>query len=136
MYPEALKLEQTSSSNNAVNFLGMHIRTAGKRLTLSVYDKRKDFPFKVKRYPVMESLIPRYIPYGVFLGQLHRGYRICTQATDFLSYAVEVATILRENGCVNNKLKRCMKSFVTNFVKKYPCKREISKQFCKQLGSK
>ena len=136
MYPEALKLEQTSSSNNVVNFLGIHIRTAGKRLTLSVYDKRKDFPFKVKRYPVMESLIPRYIPYGVFLGQLHRGYRICTQATDFLSYAVEVATILRENSCVNNKLKRCMKSFVTNFVKKYPCKREISKQFWKLLGSK
>ena len=135
MYPEALKLEQTSTSNKAVDFLGMHIETVGKRLSLSVYDKRKDFPFKVKRYPVMESLIPRYIPYGVFQGQLHRGYRICTKAADFLSYAVEVATILRENGCANNKLKRGFKSFVATFVKKYPSQRVISKQFCQQLGS-
>jgi hypothetical protein len=68
----------------------------------------------------MASLIPRYIPYGVFQGQLHRGYRICTKATDFLSYALEVATILRDNGCANNKLKRGFKSFVATFVKKYP----------------
>lgn len=135
MYPEALKLEQTSTSSKAVDFLGMHIETEGKRLTLSVYDKRKDFPFKVKRYPVMASLIPRYIPYGVFQGQLHRGYRICTKAADFLSYAVEVATILRDNGCANNKLKRGFKSFVATFVKKYPGQRVISKQFCQRLGS-
>lgn len=136
MYPEALTLEQTSSSNNAVNFLGMHIKTADKRLNLSVYDKRMDFPFKVKRYPVMKSLIPSYIPYGVFLGQLHRGYRICTQATNFLSYALHVATTLRENGCSINKLKRGFTSFVTNFVKKYPSIRRICKQFCNGLGSK
>ena len=135
IYPEALELEKTSSSTEAVDFLGMHIRTIGKRLSLSVYDKRKDFPFKVKRYPVMQSLIPSYIPYGVFLGQLHRGYRICTLATDFLSYAVEVATILRENGCVKAKLKRCFTSFVTNFVKKYPYPRVLLKQFRKRLGS-
>ena len=135
MYPEALKLEQTSTSSKAVDFLGMRIETEGKRLTLSVYDKRKDFPFKVKRYPVMASLIPRYIPYGVFQGQLHRGYRICTKAADFLSYAVEVATILRDNGCANNKLKRGFKSFVATFVKKYPGQRVISKQFCQRLGS-
>jgi hypothetical protein len=45
IYPGAFKLEQTSTSNKAVDFLGMHIETGGKRLTLSVYDKRKDFPF-------------------------------------------------------------------------------------------
>ena len=38
------------------------------KLDVDVYDKRQDFPFPVIRYPHMVSLIPTYIPYGVFLG--------------------------------------------------------------------
>lgn len=49
-------------------------------------DKSKYVPFKVRRYPLMCSLIPQTIPYGVFVGQLHRGYRISTDVEDFLSF--------------------------------------------------
>ena len=77
-----------------VEFIGMTIETVGKRLRLSVFDKRKSFPFQVRRYPLAASLIPRSIPYGVFVGLLHRGYRICSHATDFLSYAGEVGSTL------------------------------------------
>ena len=86
---------------------------------------------------MMASLIPRTIPYGVFLGQLHRGYRICSGADDFVSNGVEVAEILRDNGCAVNKLKRLFKAFVAQTVKKYSARSNwVKKQFCQRLGSR
>ena len=43
---------------------------------------------------------------------VHRGYRICSIAKDFVSYACEVGSILRGNGCSIKRLKTLFKSFV------------------------
>jgi hypothetical protein len=130
-----LTLEKTSKNNHTVEFVGMNIKTRGRRLCLSVYDKRKDFPFKVRRYPRMNSLIPKTIPYGVLQGQLYRGYRICTDADSFVSHAIDVASALRENGCCFKRLKRIFKSFLANKVRKYSCTGQLKKRFCEKVGS-
>lgn len=135
LYPRALTLEKTSKNNHTVEFVGMNIKTRGRRLCLSVYDKRKDFPFKVRRYPRMNSLIPKTIPYGVLQGQLYRGYRICTDADSFVSHAIDVASALRENGCCFKRLKRIFKSFLANKVRKYSCTGQLKKRFCEKVGS-
>jgi hypothetical protein len=136
MYPASLKLNQTSTATSKVEFIGMTIETVGKRLKLSVYDKRKSFPFHVRRYPLMASLIPRSIPYGVFVGLLHRGYRICSMAKDFVSYACEVGSTLRANGCSMKRLKSLFNSFVVHEMHKYRIEKTcIIKKFCRQLGS-
>lgn len=137
MYPAALTLNKTSTSSEEADFIGVTIKSRGVRFHTSVYDKRKSFPFFVRRYPLMSSLIPRTIPYGVFMGLLHRGYRTCSGVNDFLSYALDVATVLRENGCASNKLKILFKSFVASYVRKYPGIRGtlLMKQFCQRLGS-
>lgn len=70
LYPAELTLNQTSKSSTAVEFLGMNIVADQNRLRLSVFDKRKTFPFVVRRYPLMSSLIPRTIPFAVLSGQL------------------------------------------------------------------
>src|ERR1700761_2543579 len=77
LYPRALRLNDTTISRGEVQFLGMRLRSARNGLQLTVFDKRSEFPFAVRRYPHMCSLIPAYIPYGVFTGQLHRYYRSC-----------------------------------------------------------
>ena len=134
LYPAALELKQTSKSSRMADFLGIHLETDSNCFHLSVYDKRKEFPFRVRRYPMMASLIPRTIPYGVFLGQLHRGYRICSGADDFVSNGVEVAEILRDNGCAVNKSKRLFMAFV---AKNSPRRSNwVKKQFCQRLGSR
>ena len=136
MYPSSVTLNQTSTDTSRVDFIGMTIETVGKRLRLSVFDKRKSFPFHVRRYPLTASLIPRSIPYGVFVGLLHRGYRICSDAKDFLSYAGEVGSILRANGCSTKRLKILFKSFVVHEMHKYRCTRTYAtRKFCHKLGS-
>ena len=86
----------------------------------------------------MCSLIPQTIPYGVFVGQLHRGYRICSDVEDFLSFAVELALTLLNNGCSYKRLNNLFKCFVQEHVDKYPKigKIWVMKIFRKELGSK
>ena len=136
MYPGSLKLKQTSKTNSHCDFIGISIEARGRRLRSSVYDKRKSFPFHVRRYPLMSSLIPRSIPYGVFVGLLHRGYRICSDLEDFLSYAVEIGCVLRDNGCSTMRLEKLFKSFVVHEMKKFPSWKGIAviRQFCRKLS--
>ena len=120
LYPKALTLNPTSSSIEEVDFIGIHIVATKSRFHLSVYDKRKSFPFYVRRYPRLDSLIPKNIAYGVLTGQLHRVYDICSGVDDFLKEAVEIAERLQENGCSSHKLRCLFKAFVSHHVIKYP----------------
>ncbi len=127
IYPSELSLADTSPVSAAapVHFLGMDIAAdaGGDRFRLSVYDKRDDFPFPVRRYPQVSSLIPSTIPYGVFLGQLHRGYRICTSAEDFLLFAINVAARLVGNGCGHRRLAALFGSFMQRVATKFRLRR-------------
>ena len=135
IYPAQLSLADTTPavSTDPVHFLGMDIATAAddpSRFRLSVYDKRDDFPFPVRRYPQCASLIPHTIPYGVFLGQLHHGYRICTSSDDFLSFATSVAGRLVSNGCSARRLCVLFSTFVRRAATKYRHHRELCSTFC------
>lgn len=115
IYPRALTLNDTTISDTCVHFLGMEIsephRPDGK-LVVDVFDKRREFPFDVRRYPHMCSLIPRSIPYGVFTGQLHRFSRICSEPSSFVRNALFVARTLRQQGCSKRVLRLKFHSFV------------------------
>lgn len=120
IYPSELQLNDTTPADgDAVHFLGMDIIGVGNRIRTSIFDKRNEFSFPVRRYPHMASLIPSTIPYGVFLGQLHRGYRTCSDTTDFLNFACEVGKRLVANGCRTSRLLQLFTSFIKRFVSKY-----------------
>ena len=102
-----------------MHFLGMDISSSSAnrgRFRLSVFDKRKAFSFPVRRYPQMTSLIPPTIVYGVFVAQLHRGFRICTAVDDFLDFSVDVFRRLVANGCASGRLFHLFMSFITRVV--------------------
>jgi hypothetical protein len=133
IYPSELQLNDTTPAtaspvsnncsvrNGPVHFLGMNIAgmPESNRFHIWVFDKRDEFAFPVRRYPHMESLIPRSIPYAVFMGQLHRGYRICTLANDFLDFSCGVAQRLIDNGCSKVRLLQLFIGFIKRFVVKY-----------------
>ena len=115
----------------------MSVLVSGSRYQLSVFDKRAEFPFEVRRYPHMESLIPASLPYGVFVGQLHRGFRICTRAEDFIDFALVLAARLQRNGCRAPLLRRRFRSFIARQPRKFEEGRPswISAQFSRRLGN-
>src|SRR4029078_12080525 len=89
-------------------------RSAKKGIELTVFDKRSEFGFRVRRYPHMHSLIPAYIPYGVFTGQLHRYYRICTRPEEFIAHSALLAHTLYNQGCAMRRLRKTFHTFVAS----------------------
>jgi len=136
LYPRALTLNETSISAEEVNFLGMKIRSSGNSFRVDVFDKRAEFPFTVIRYPHTDSVIPPNIPYGVFIGQLHRYYRICSDMTDFLRNSLVLASTLRRQGCSAKKLAKCFHAFVTSRprLRWKTTAADIHRQFAARLG--
>ena len=113
MYPAALTLNNTTVvPNKEITFLGMRVRDRKKKLFLSVFDKRTEFPFRVLRYPYMCSVIPTSIPYGVLTGQLYRFHRICSHWTDFVNDSRKVVKILMIQGCLLPLLVRKIMKFL------------------------
>jgi hypothetical protein len=113
IYPRALQMNETEVSSELVHFLGMSIADEDSgQLHVDVFDKRLEFPFAVRRYPSMLSVIPQSIPYGVFTGQLHRYYRICTRSLDFTRHAGLLARVLLRQGCGRGRLRQGFQSFV------------------------
>ena len=116
-YPEFLTRNDTTLPDGSVNFLGMHIKTtASSGLVVDVFDKKKEFPFKVVRYPHLDSEIPSSIPYGVFTGQLHRFRRICSFYTCFVRNACEVALILGRQKSSFGRLKLTFSTFCRKWL--------------------
>jgi hypothetical protein len=136
IYPAYLQLKETTVSENLTQFLGMNIEASGK-FHLSVYDKLKDFPFTVIRYPRTDSLIPRTQPYGVFVGQLWRGYRTCNRWQDFIVFSTEVAVRLVKNGCSRSRLNGLFCSFVRLQAQKFVNVgfRKLVKKFEERMGN-
>ena len=82
-------------------------------LEVDIFDKRQEFPFPVIRYPQADSLIPNYMPYAVYLGQLHRFYRICNSPQAFLKNALSLAKTLLTQRCPKGLLLKGFGSFLS-----------------------
>ena len=112
LYPSCLQMNDTSVSPTVVNFLGMQLTLIGGHIDLDVYDKRDAFTFAVNRYPHMHSLIPSSIPYGVFVGLVHRYYRICSTQQSFVRQCANLARILVKQGCAMKRLRSRLFQFL------------------------
>ena len=48
-----------------------------------IYDKRDDFDFDTVNLPSLNGDVPRRLSYGVYISQLIRFARVCSQVEDF-----------------------------------------------------
>jgi hypothetical protein len=113
IYPRCLKYNPTRLAATVTNFLGIHIQlTKNGYFHTSVYDKRKDFGFKIQNYPDMKSLIPESQPYGTFTGSLHRMYGIISDSKIFIQTCSELAVTMIQKGCNFRKLRMKLQRFL------------------------
>ena len=48
-----------------------------------IYDKRDDFNFEIVNFPFLDGDVPRSPSYGVYISQLIRFARVCSNVDDF-----------------------------------------------------
>jgi len=83
IYPDALKLVKTNSSNLATNFLDITIEIKGDYINFYKYDKRGDFNFKSIQYINWNSCISKRVIGNTFTSQIYRMLKINKQKDNF-----------------------------------------------------
>ena len=48
-----------------------------------IYDKRDDFNFDIVNFPFLDGDVPRSPSYGLYISQLIRSARVCSNVDDF-----------------------------------------------------
>ena len=84
IYPSQLTVEKANKSDYLADYFDLtFIIDSGGKLSIKPYDKRDDFHFHIVNFPFLSSNIPSGPSYGVYISQLIRYARCCSQYDDF-----------------------------------------------------
>ena len=97
IYPEDLIAERSGSNDKYVDYLDVKVEVDAVLLTC-VFHKVDNFNFPVILLTFPESLIPSYLGYCVFAGQVLRYLRICSHLDDFWTRLSELCVYLQIEG--------------------------------------
>ena len=123
IYPPELEIKETTETTCTASFLDLHLEfdSSGK-LSTKIYDKRDDFDFKIINFPYLCSNIPTSPAYGVYISQLIRYARACSNYSDFLERHKHLRTRLLSQEYEEMRLKRSLTKFFFKYqdlVEKY-----------------
>ena len=80
-------------------------------ITTRLYDKRDDFNFPIVNFPFLSSFIPSAPAYGVYVSQLIRYARACSNYQDFMERGIVLTTKLLSQRYQKTKLVATLKKF-------------------------
>ena len=77
-----------------------------------IYDKRDDFNFEIVNFPFLDGDVPRSPSYGVYISQLIRFARVCSNVDDFNNRNLFLtAKLLKQGMFKNNEAFHFMASY-------------------------
>ncbi len=104
IYPPSLPLNFDDTTEGKGHFLDLHIDAT--TLNYGIYDKRRDFPFKVNRFPDRASNQPEHMGLNVYYSQLLRFARLTRDPEDFHRNVQFLDSALQEKGFDYNEVER------------------------------
>ena len=78
-----LQLNKANSSDTEAPFLDLNLSITNGIVSSKIYDKRDDFNFEIVNFPFFDGDVPRSPSYGVYISQLIRFARVCSNVDDF-----------------------------------------------------
>ncbi|MDA3086495.1 hypothetical protein OFO27_08180, partial [Campylobacter sp. CS_ED1] len=124
IYPPELELNKANVVNTNASFLDLNISIINGKVSTSIYDKRDDFNFQIVNYPNLSGNIPSSPSYGVYISQLIRFCRCCSNVEDFHKRNLFITKKLLQQGYRFHKLRHSFKKFFnrySEFLRKYKC---------------
>ena len=104
IYPLELQIVQTNVKNSSSTFLDLDVSVNNGVFSSKLYDKRRDFHFKVVSFPHLKANIPQSPAYGIFIGEV---YRICKSSSTDLAFINDVKLLI---------CKLCNQSFTSEIL--------------------
>ena len=83
IYPTELQLNKTNSSDTEAPFLDLNLSITNGIVSSKIYDNRDDFNFEIVNFPFLDGNVPCSPSYGVYISQLNRLARVCSNVDDF-----------------------------------------------------
>ena len=83
IYPTEFQLNKANSSDTKAPFLDLNLLMTNGIISSKMYDKRDGFNFEIVNFPFFDGDVPRSPSYGVYISQLIRFARVCSNAHDF-----------------------------------------------------
>ena len=111
IYPSQLRLNQANVSDTKASFLDLDIILDQGRIITKIYDKRDDFNFNIVNFPHLDSDVPRAPSYGIYMSQLVRFARACSQVDDFNERNLLLTKKLVDQGYLFHKLRKTFTKF-------------------------
>ena len=81
--PTELQLNKANSSDTEASFLDLNLSITNGIVSSNIYDKRDDLNFEIVNFSFLDGDVPRSPSYGVYISQLIRFARVCSNVDDF-----------------------------------------------------
>ena len=79
IYSTELQLNKANTFDTEAPFLDLHLSISNGFVSTEIYDKRDDFDFHIVNFPFLDGDVPHSTSYGVYISQLIRFARVCSQ---------------------------------------------------------
>ena len=76
-----------------------------------IYEKRDNFYFEIVNFPFLDGDVPRSPSYGVYISQLIRFARVCSNVDDFNSRNLFLTAKLLKQGYRYHKIRKAFSKF-------------------------
>ena len=83
IYSTELQLNKANSSDTEAPFLDLNLSITNGIVSSKIYDKWDDFNFEIVNFPFLDGDVPRSPSYGVYISQLIRFARVCSNVDHF-----------------------------------------------------
>ena len=83
IYPTEHKLNKSICFDTEAPFLDLNLSITNGIVSSKIYDKRDYFNFEIVNFPFLDGDVPRSHSYRVYISQLIRFARVCSNVDDF-----------------------------------------------------
>ena len=111
IYPRELEIKETTETASSSSYLDCYLYINNGKYATRLYDKRDDFNFPIVNFQFLSSNIPSAPVYGVYVSQLIRYARACSNYQDFMDRGKVLTTKLLSQGYQDTKLVATLKKF-------------------------
>ena len=83
IYSTELQLNDANSSDTEASFLDLNLSITNGIVSSKIYHKQDDFNLEIVNFPFLDGDVPHSPSYGVYISQLIRFARVCSNVDDF-----------------------------------------------------
>ena len=106
-----LQLNKANSSDTEALILYLNLSTANGKVSSKIYGKRDDFNFEIVNFPFIDEDVPRSPSYGVYISQLIRFARVCSNVDDLNNRNLLLTAKLLKQGYIYHKIRKAFSKF-------------------------